>query len=160
MRAFIVWRRGRDSNPGTPVKMLLEFQSSAFDHSATSPNRNLSALVEHHANLSAGAGPPARDSALPCAPPRRGRLPSLARQSFKFAPSELSRPLGHLSKSKLSALVEHHANLSAGAGPPARYSALPCAPPRRGRLQSLPRQPFTFAPCELSRPLGHLSNLV
>jgi hypothetical protein len=31
------WRRDRDSNPGTPVKMLLEFQSSAFDRSAISP---------------------------------------------------------------------------------------------------------------------------
>ena len=31
------WRRGWDSNPRTPVKMLLEFQSSAFDRSATSP---------------------------------------------------------------------------------------------------------------------------
>src|SRR5262249_3347759 len=27
-----------DSNPRTPVEMLLEFQSSAFDHSATSPS--------------------------------------------------------------------------------------------------------------------------
>ena len=32
------WRRGWDSNPRTPVKMLLEFQSSAFDRSATSPH--------------------------------------------------------------------------------------------------------------------------
>ena len=32
-----LWRRGWDSNPRTPVKMLLEFQSSAFDRSATSP---------------------------------------------------------------------------------------------------------------------------
>ena len=31
------YRRGWDSNPRTPVKMLLEFQSSAFDRSATSP---------------------------------------------------------------------------------------------------------------------------
>src|SRR5690606_14005665 len=31
------WRRDRDSNPGIPVKVLLEFQSSAFDHSAISP---------------------------------------------------------------------------------------------------------------------------
>ena len=30
-----------DSNPRTPVKMLLEFQSSAFDRSATSPINNL-----------------------------------------------------------------------------------------------------------------------
>lgn len=37
--AFLFWRRGRDSNPGTPVRMLLEFQSSAFDRSATSPVR-------------------------------------------------------------------------------------------------------------------------
>ena len=36
--SFCIWRRGRDSNPGTPVKMLLEFQSSAFDRSATSPH--------------------------------------------------------------------------------------------------------------------------
>ena len=35
------WRRGWDSNPRTPVKMLLEFQSSAFDRSATSPNQQL-----------------------------------------------------------------------------------------------------------------------
>ena len=34
---FYFWRRDRDSNPGTPVRMLLEFQSSAFDHSAISP---------------------------------------------------------------------------------------------------------------------------
>src|SRR6185312_14642754 len=32
-----VWRRGRDSNPRTPFGMLLTFQASAFDHSATSP---------------------------------------------------------------------------------------------------------------------------
>src|SRR6516162_10684474 len=36
-----VWRRGWDSNPRTPVEMLLEFQSSAFDRSATSPINNL-----------------------------------------------------------------------------------------------------------------------
>ena len=46
MRATMVlrvrrWRRGWDSNPRTPVKMLLEFQSSAFDRSATSPIRYL-----------------------------------------------------------------------------------------------------------------------
>ena len=35
------WRRGWDSNPRTPVKMLLEFQSSAFDRSATSPINHL-----------------------------------------------------------------------------------------------------------------------
>ena len=35
--AFVFWRRDRDSNPGTPVRMLLEFQSSAFDRSAISP---------------------------------------------------------------------------------------------------------------------------
>jgi hypothetical protein len=37
VRKSLKWRRGRDSNPGTPVRMLLEFQSSAFDRSATSP---------------------------------------------------------------------------------------------------------------------------
>ena len=37
----VVWRRGWDSNPRTPVKMLLEFQSSAFDRSATSPINGL-----------------------------------------------------------------------------------------------------------------------
>ena len=31
------WRREWDSNPRIPVKVLLEFQSSAFDHSAISP---------------------------------------------------------------------------------------------------------------------------
>src|SRR5438874_11288596 len=37
-RLFItIWRRGWDSNPRTPVEMLLEFQSSALDRSATSP---------------------------------------------------------------------------------------------------------------------------
>src|SRR5580704_10189708 len=46
MRATMVlrvrrWRRGWDSNPRTPVKMLLEFQSSAFDRSATSPIKYL-----------------------------------------------------------------------------------------------------------------------
>ena len=35
--SHLKWRRDRDSNPGTPVKMLLEFQSSAFDRSAISP---------------------------------------------------------------------------------------------------------------------------
>src|SRR5262245_20266168 len=29
------WRRGWDSNPRIPLRVLLEFQSSAFDHSAT-----------------------------------------------------------------------------------------------------------------------------
>jgi hypothetical protein len=37
-RVFLLWRRGWDSNPRTPVKMLLEFQSSAFGRSATSPH--------------------------------------------------------------------------------------------------------------------------
>src|ERR1700729_4064142 len=46
MRATMVlrvrrWRREWDSNPRTPVKMLLEFQSSAFDRSAISPNQSL-----------------------------------------------------------------------------------------------------------------------
>src|SRR3989440_2255840 len=37
-RLFItIWRRGWDSNPRTPVEMLLEFQSSALDRPATSP---------------------------------------------------------------------------------------------------------------------------
>jgi hypothetical protein len=36
------WRREWDSNPRTPVKMLLEFQSSAFDRSAISPSLNVS----------------------------------------------------------------------------------------------------------------------
>ena len=41
-RLFItIWRRGWDSNPRTPVEMLLEFQSSALDRSATSPINNL-----------------------------------------------------------------------------------------------------------------------
>ena len=35
------WRRGWDSNPRIPVKILLEFQSSAFDRSATSPLNEL-----------------------------------------------------------------------------------------------------------------------
>src|SRR5580765_2248632 len=38
------WRRGWDSNPRTPVKMLLEFQSSAFDRSATSPINRLQCI--------------------------------------------------------------------------------------------------------------------
>jgi hypothetical protein len=42
MRAtIVVWRRGWDSNPRIPVEVLLEFQSSAFDHSATSPIKDL-----------------------------------------------------------------------------------------------------------------------
>jgi hypothetical protein len=49
MRATMVlrvagWRRGWDSNPRTPVEMLLEFQSSAFDRSATSPINKLRKL--------------------------------------------------------------------------------------------------------------------
>jgi hypothetical protein len=40
----LLWRRGWDSNPRTPVKMLLEFQSSAFDRSATSPINHLRRL--------------------------------------------------------------------------------------------------------------------
>src|SRR5579862_4449873 len=39
--AGLSFRRGWDSNPRTPVKMLLEFQSSAFDRSATSPIKDL-----------------------------------------------------------------------------------------------------------------------
>src|SRR5579872_387895 len=35
------FRRGWDSNPRTPVEMLLEFQSSALDRSATSPINDL-----------------------------------------------------------------------------------------------------------------------
>ena len=41
LRNSVRWRRGWDSNPRTPVKMLLEFQSSAFDRSATSPINDL-----------------------------------------------------------------------------------------------------------------------
>src|ERR1700732_4512954 len=33
----LLWRRGRDSTPRTPFGVLLTFQASAFDHSATSP---------------------------------------------------------------------------------------------------------------------------
>src|SRR5437879_11293523 len=40
------WRRGWDSNPRTPVKMLLEFQSSALDRSATSPINHLRELYQ------------------------------------------------------------------------------------------------------------------
>src|SRR5437870_13852305 len=41
-RLFItIWRRGWDSNPRTPGEMLLEFESSALDRSATSPISNL-----------------------------------------------------------------------------------------------------------------------
>ena len=39
-----LWRREWDSNPRTPVKMLLEFQSSAFDRSAISPNQSLTSI--------------------------------------------------------------------------------------------------------------------
>src|SRR5262249_48108243 len=46
---FQFWRRGWDSNPRTPVEMLLEFQSSAFDRSATSP---INHLRQHGANVS------------------------------------------------------------------------------------------------------------
>src|SRR5256886_1816314 len=35
--SITIWRRGWDSNPRTPAAMLLEFQSSALDRSATSP---------------------------------------------------------------------------------------------------------------------------
>ena len=40
-RLRVNWRREWDSNPRTPVKMLLEFQSSAFDRSAISPFNKL-----------------------------------------------------------------------------------------------------------------------
>src|SRR5579863_1684763 len=40
------WRRGWDSNPRTPVEMLLEFQSSAFDRSATSPHQKRAASAD------------------------------------------------------------------------------------------------------------------
>jgi hypothetical protein len=40
----LIWRREWDSNPRTPVKMLLEFQSSAFDRSAISPIKHLRRL--------------------------------------------------------------------------------------------------------------------
>ena len=65
MRATIVtplrtvrWRRGWDSNPRTPVKMLLEFQSSAFDRSATSPINYLRIFSRQLPALSSPAGRP------------------------------------------------------------------------------------------------------
>ncbi len=42
----MIWRRGWDSNPRTPVEMLLEFQSSAFDRSATSPHQKRAASAD------------------------------------------------------------------------------------------------------------------
>jgi hypothetical protein len=47
----IFWRREWDSNPRTPVKMLLEFQSSAFDRSAISPFKHLRELPRNHPAL-------------------------------------------------------------------------------------------------------------
>src|SRR5581483_1174148 len=52
-RARASWRRGWDSNPRTPVKMLLEFQSSAFDRSAISPT---AARMIHHATRDQASG--------------------------------------------------------------------------------------------------------
>ena len=52
------WRRGWDSNPRTPVEMLLEFQSSAFDRSATSPIKHLRRRSQ---------------KAAPCGSPRRSK---------------------------------------------------------------------------------------
>jgi hypothetical protein len=64
-----LWRRGRDSNPGTPVKMLLEFQSSAFDRSATSPEtfvRSTKSLVEGDSDWNRPARYSARPVLRPC----------------------------------------------------------------------------------------------
>src|SRR5438046_1663138 len=49
-----VWRTEWDSNPRTPVKMLLDFQSSAFDRSAICPTNQAVTLtslsaIEHTA---------------------------------------------------------------------------------------------------------------
>ena len=54
----IAWRRGWDSNPRTPVKMLLEFQSSAFDRSATSPINQLRCTPRTNSWLSEPAPAP------------------------------------------------------------------------------------------------------
>jgi hypothetical protein len=67
MRKRLIWRREWDSNPRTPVKMLLEFQSSAFDRSAISPINQLRGLPQR---LSA----PGR--------------PSQARESYTVRPGE------------------------------------------------------------------------
>src|ERR1700741_3014350 len=53
MRAT-TWRRGWDSNPRTPVKMLLEFQSSAFDRSATSPINGLQQTPRNNSEAEQG----------------------------------------------------------------------------------------------------------
>jgi hypothetical protein len=76
------WRRGWDSNPRTPVKMLLEFQSSAFDRSATSPINHLRRLSRK----------------LPAHPGRPRRL----RKGANNTPSGLGRRLlWHIERGRL-----------------------------------------------------------
>src|SRR5579862_705519 len=58
--AGLSFRRGWDSNPRTPVKMLLEFQSSAFDRSATSPIKDL----RHYPRAIIATRAPARGRAM------------------------------------------------------------------------------------------------
>ncbi len=36
-RGFVLWRRDRDSNPRYPLPSTIDFESTAFDHSAISP---------------------------------------------------------------------------------------------------------------------------
>ena len=33
------WRRDRDLNPGYPARSTIDFESTAFDHSAISPTK-------------------------------------------------------------------------------------------------------------------------
>src|SRR5271170_132328 len=77
-----LWRRGWDSNPRTPVKMLLEFQSSAFDRSATSPFNMLRNFLNFKSILAAHPGSGALRmhivSEPPPAPLARRCLPSTA----------------------------------------------------------------------------------
>jgi hypothetical protein len=42
VRAFGVWRRGRDSNPRRPLPAWAVFKTAPFNHSGTPPRRSVS----------------------------------------------------------------------------------------------------------------------
>ena len=108
----VSWRRGWDSNPRTPVKMLLEFQSSAFDRSATSPfnalredpqveDRGATAQIlatEHRpcastsASSRSAAAARARVSQVPEPPVRPARVSQASQASQVTGPRVPARP--------------------------------------------------------------------
>ena len=96
----ITWRRGRDSNPRTPFRMLHTFQACAFDRSATSPINLYSNSTP--GGIDSGRPGPRPPGAVAKTLPRPKSLPAIlsnprTRLGVTHYPGVRLRPLGHLS---------------------------------------------------------------